>query len=58
MDKKIFFAESGLGGGGGWQGGRTEDPVRIREAHFAYWVARRSTGFPSRWACPISSLST
>ena len=55
MDKKIFFAESGLGGGGG-QGGRTEDPVRIREAHFAHWVARRSTGFPSRWACPISSL--
>ena len=57
MDKNIFSAESGLGGGGG-QGGRTEDPVRIRKAQFAHWVARRSTGFPSRWACPISSLST
>ena len=55
MDKKIFFAESGWGWGGG---GRTEDPARIREAHFARWVASRSTGFSSRWASPISSLST
>ena len=60
MDKKIFFAESGWGGGGGvgGRGGRTEDPARIREAHFARWVASRSTGFSSRWASPISSLST
>ena len=55
MDKKISFLESGGGGGGG---GRTEDPVQNREAHFARWVASRSTGFPSRWASPISSLST
>ena len=45
-------------GRGGGEGGRTEDPARIREAHFARWVASRSTGFSSRWASLISSLST
>ena len=44
--------------GRGGEGGRTEDPARIREAHFARWVASRSTGFSSRWASLISSLST
>ena len=43
---------------GGRGGGVGEDPVRIREAHFARWVASRSTGFSSRWASLISSLST
>ena len=38
-DKKISFSESGGEGGGG---GRTEDTVQNREAHFARWVARRA----------------
>ena len=55
---KRFFSRSLVGEGGGGEGGRTEDPARIREAHFARWVASRRTGFSSRWASPISSLST